>query len=158
MLDAKWITSVESYLHRLDGAVDSLAIALDGFDAHTASGDFNALGESATATADAAARLEALLDERAALLAQTEVDGRRPRSLRGALETTDREDLLASCDRIGARIEEQRLRSIRSFVTQFHLAETGQHLVRILTRSQSDPGTYGPKAKNVGGGLLDEAA
>lgn len=158
MLDAQWITSVESYLHRLDGAVNSLAIALDDFDAHTAEGNFNALGEPATATAEAAASLEALLDERAALLAQTESDGRRARSLRGALESSGRDDLVASCEHIGARIEEQRLRSIRSFVTQFHLAETGQQLVRILTRSQSDPGTYGPKAKSVGGGLLDEAA
>lgn len=158
MQDPQWLRSVESYLHRLEEAVDALAAALDGCDARTAEGQFDAVGASAAATADAASRLEALLDERAALLAQTEVDGQRARSLRSVLTQTGQLELLASCERIAERIEEQRLRSISSFVTQFHLAETGQQLVRILTRSKTNPGTYGPKARNVGGGLLDEAA
>lgn len=158
MVDAQWIDSVEAYLHRLDAAVEALAVALSEFDACTAEGGFAALNQPAEATADAAARLEVLLDERAALLAQTEVNGQRGRSLRSVIEQLGDVDMLASCDRIAARIDEQRLRTISTFVTQFHLAETGQQLVRILTRSHADPGTYGPKARNVGGGLLDEAA
>lgn len=157
-MDANWTDSVEVYLQRLDAAVDSLAAALDDFDARTAEGGFDALDQPAAATADAAAQLERLLDERAALLAETKIDDQRGRSLRSVLEQIGQSDLLASAERIARRIEEQRLRTITSFVTQFHLAETGQQLIRIMTRSHADPGTYGPKARSVGGGLLDEAA
>lgn len=164
MVDANWKDAVAAYLRRLDKAVGALAGALDQFEMLTAEGGFDALSDPAAATAEASAKLEALLEERAELLVASQVAGRRGRSLRGVLEYYAEEDLLGECERIAQDIEEQRVRTISSFVAHFHLAETSKVLVRILTRSGTDPGTYagpgaqGAKMRISGGGLLDEAA
>ncbi|WP_164104625.1 hypothetical protein [Candidatus Laterigemmans baculatus] len=163
MVDANWIDAVAAYLKRLDLAVGALAAALDRFEALPALTGEGDPSEPAVATAEASAQLESLLEERAELLAGSRVEGRRGRSLRTVLEHCGEAELLQECERIAARIEEQRVRTISSFVTHFHLAEASKDLVRILTRSGSSPGTYaGPGAIRAqgyaGGGLLDEAA
>lgn len=164
MVDANWMDAVAAYLKRLDQAVGALSAALDQIEALTAEGGFDALSDPAVATGEASAKLESLLEERAELLALSQVEGRRGRSLRSVLEHYGEDELLVECERIAGRIEAQRVRTISSFVAHFHLAETSKVLVRILTRSGSDPGTYaGPGAQGApkritGGGLLDEAA
>lgn len=158
MVDQNWKQAVAAYLTRLEGAVEALAQALDDFELCIAAGNFNALAQPAEATAAASAELESLLDARSELLKAGSPDGPRGRSLRGLLKQHQEPEMLAICERVSERIEEQRVRTISNFVTHFHLAETSKVLVRVLTRSAADPGTYGAKPRSTGGGLLDEAA
>lgn len=158
-----WLEIVDRYFDNLESTLDALNESVEDFRALMTDGRFAEFARPTAALQKLVVELEASLDHRSRLLGQVTLEGSRPRSLRAALSRLDDRVRLLRAEELTQRIGEERLRAVVQFVAQFHLAETGKDLVRILTRSGPDPGIYGAgmrmlTPKSTGGGLMDEAA
>ncbi len=158
-----WLELVDRYFDNLENTLNALNESVDDYRALMVAGRFADFARPTAVMQQLVVELESSLDHRTHLLGQVASEGSRPRTIRGVLKSLDDGVRLLRAEELSTRIGEERLRAVVQFVAQFHLAETGKDLVRILTRSGPDPGTYGAgmrmlTPKSSGGGLMDEAA
>ncbi|WP_168564094.1 hypothetical protein [Crateriforma spongiae] len=166
MTNPTWQQRVADYAERLAEINESIDLILD----ETRVGTVNVKSEELKASQDALSaqvqNLQNMLAEREELLAADDAVGSGT-TLRARLMSTRRIDdarLAKRLDEVGRQIEVTRERSVALFVCQYHLANLGQELIRLLSGSTGGD-TYGHKIgkpdtteRGRGGGLFNEAA
>lgn len=157
--ESDWLAAVDRYFAQLTDALDRLNFCAASFAEKTAAGDFADLAGTNQQLLAAAQQLESLLNVRLQILqAATEEGQARPRSLRAALRARGEHTRGALAEELARQVDQVRGKAVTLFVTQFHLFETTDEILRKLLCQAPDPGGYGKQYKPPGGGLLDGAA
>lgn len=154
-----WLEAVDLYFKQLADTLDQVNYCAAMFIEHTSAGQFGALAESSQQLLAATQQLESLLETRTQiLLAATREGEERPRSLRSALRRVGDSHRGQLAEDLAKQVADARQKAVALFVTQFHLFETTDVIMRTLLRKGPDVGSYGRAPKESGGGLLDDAA
>ena len=154
-----WMGAIDAYFQELAEALDRVNYSAAMFAEQTEAGYFGALEESSRYLLTATQDLERLLAVRTDILMAATKDGEtRPRSLRAALQRAADPQRAELAEQLAKQVEESRQKALTMFVTQFHLFETSDEILRRLLRQGPEIGSYGKRHKPAGGGLLDDAA
>jgi flagellar biosynthesis/type III secretory pathway chaperone len=157
-----WISEVQDYVEKLGSSADQLDRLLKQCRVDTESVETNELQTVVQQVSEHLAVLEALVARREELLGSSDAPP-RGHTLTQKLQSMEEDHgpLLERFDQVSRLVADVNHRAVSLFVCQFHLAEFGSQLIRIVAGEEAK-GTYSVDGSEPdpgpGGGLLDDVA
>ena len=157
-----WISKVQDYVEKLGSTADQLERLLKQCRVDTENVETTEVRSVVQQVSEHLNVLEDLVARREELLASCDAP-QRGHSLTEKLQLMeeDHDPLLGRFDQVSRLVADVNHRAVSLFVCQFHLAEFGNRLIRIVAGEEAT-GTYcvdgSEFAPGPGGGLLDDVA
>ncbi len=160
-MNPTWIERLADYLDQLQAICETIDLILDNVNVNTVALHHAEVERSTTELTQALKELESKVAERDELL-RAEDAPQIGSSLTEKLRRSnhiDRERLITRCDQIAETIGMANQRAVSLFVCQYHLVDTSNHIIRLLSGVLTPP-TYGDEPNqhsHHGGALFNEA-
>jgi hypothetical protein len=157
-----WIREVQGYVEKLGSSADQLDRLLKQCRVDTENVETTKLQVVVQQVSEHLAVLEDLVARREELLELSDAP-QRGHTLTEKLESMEEDHgpLLERCNQVSRLVADVNHRAVSLFVCQFHLAEFGNQLIRIVAGEEAT-GTYSVDGSEPdpgpGGGLLDDVA
>lgn len=162
MMIQNWSQRVASYVDQVEQIATTIELILDQTRLDTTEANSSSVQQSTADLEQALLSLEQKVADREELLHAEDAPpgGSTLVEKLAASGTPEDIELSVQCQRVSGLIESTHHRAISMFVCQYHLANLGSELVRLISGADA-PATYGPgsdAAQSPAGGLFNEAA
>ena len=159
MNSTPWHERVARYLDGLETVAEQISSSLESSKVDTIAGD-PAVAKSTDRLREALGELEKQIAAREALLKSADApeSGSTLTEKLKQCEAVGSDEVAARCQRVAESIAMANHRAVSLFVCQYHLADFGAEIIRLLSGADA-PSTYGGSGQPSGGGtLFNEAA